>query len=114
LGENKYGSVTDISALRRYLAVSGDLISEDEGSFTRGLTEEIWSGISFPPEKSSSAGSMPTGSSSRNSNSLPESSGSGPSGGFLAGDEDLAPASLEPSPLSGYSQLNETLGLSQP
>lgn len=93
------------------MAVSGDLISVKDGSVA--LTEENWRGMSFPPENSSSAGSMATGSSSRNSNSPAEVSGSGPAGRFFAGDDDFDPASFEASS-SGNSRLNEILGLSHP
>jgi hypothetical protein len=111
-GENRYGSVPEISVLRRDLADSGDLISDEVvGSFREGLTDESSSGISFPSKKSSSAGSIATGSSSLNSKSPAGASGSGFSDEYSAtGESCLGPASLDGS----SSRLKETRGLSQP
>lgn len=107
LGENKYGSLAKLkspSLLRQDFGISGDRTSSDATGNTAGLS---CSGISFPSEKSSSAGSITAGSSRRNSKSpAGKDSRSGFFSGGLAAEEDLETFES--------SRLKEIRGLSQP
>lgn len=110
-GENKYESepAISISILRQVFAASGDLISVADDKVFMLVT---CSGTSFPSEKSSSAGSIVTGSSRRNS----KSTGSWSTSGEGSSEEADAAAVLEdPECLEGSSsRLKEIRGLNHP
>ncbi|PKI75620.1 hypothetical protein CRG98_004021 [Punica granatum] len=69
--------MADISILLRLSAISGELTFIEVTALTEGFNSDTWRGTNFPLEKSSSAGSIATGSSRQNSKSPPNSSGSG-------------------------------------